>query len=75
MGGGTLEKFRCISLLKNDEIFQSILSGSSQPFSRQMSEMSTAEEDCIEATEQGKGILYTFTVDIAAGSEEGKGIV
>lgn len=31
---------------------QSILSGSSQPFSRQMSEMSTAEEDCIEATEQ-----------------------
>lgn len=31
---------------------QSILSGGSQPFSRQMSEMSNAEEDCIDATEQ-----------------------
>lgn len=65
VGGRTLEKLRCVSLFKTIQIFQSILSGGSQPFSRQMSEMSNAEEDCIDATEQGKGTLHTFTVDIA----------
>lgn len=40
-----------------------------------MSEMSNAEEDCIDATEQGKGTLHTFTVDIAFiwGEEKGSG--
>lgn len=66
---------RCVSLFKTIQIFQSILSGGSQPFSRQMSEMSNAEEDCIDATEQGKGTLHTFTVDIAFiwGEEKGSG--
>lgn len=54
-----------VFFFKTFQIFQSILSGGSQPFSRQMSEMSNAEEDCIDATEQGKGTLHTFTVDIA----------
>ena len=36
--------------------FQSGFSGASHLYSRQMSEMSTAEEDCIDATEEGKGM-------------------